>query len=233
MPGLLVYGIGIPVASFLLLFRQRASLHKPELQERYGFLYLPYRQKFWFWESVVVLRKFCLALCSVLLSTSGVGFQISLTVIMLVISLVLHDHALPFRERFINSLETASITCSITTLAGGAALIDSSSSLVARQFVSIVIVVINVALTCTIVAILSRMAWRRSAGKVARAAAARLGILSKSSKRATSQQADRPAAAALEMVDAKEGQRALSLSQPSVVNPLMKSKAAINLPPTV
>eukprot|EP01012_Entosiphon_sulcatum_P010851 TRINITY_DN16473_c0_g1_i1.p1 TRINITY_DN16473_c0_g1~~TRINITY_DN16473_c0_g1_i1.p1 ORF type:complete len:2044 (+),score=250.98 TRINITY_DN16473_c0_g1_i1:333-6134(+) len=76
-----VYGIGIPVLGFILLRHHKSTLHTHEIVRRYGFLYMGYRRKYYFWEMVVMAEKglFIVALYKLtydglLRAYSGVGF---------------------------------------------------------------------------------------------------------------------------------------------------------------
>lgn len=59
--GLLIWGLGIPLISFLVLFTNRKRLHSADIRRKYGFLHNGYERSYWFWESVVFARK-CLVL---------------------------------------------------------------------------------------------------------------------------------------------------------------------------
>ncbi|KXZ54362.1 hypothetical protein GPECTOR_5g442 [Gonium pectorale] len=49
-----------PLSFFLLLRRHRSELNDPSVQDRYGFLYLRYRAKYYWWESVLMLEELTL-----------------------------------------------------------------------------------------------------------------------------------------------------------------------------
>ena len=60
IPGLIVWGIGLPVLAFLVLYRAKQndkldSLHK---KVTYGFLFLGYKRQYYWWELVILARKF-------------------------------------------------------------------------------------------------------------------------------------------------------------------------------
>eukprot|EP00741_Cyanophora_paradoxa_P011970 tig00020572_g11566.t1 len=62
VPASLVYGIGIPLAAFFILYRHRHRLDDPEVMHRYSFLYRGYERRCWYWEIVVIARKLTIAL---------------------------------------------------------------------------------------------------------------------------------------------------------------------------
>ena len=53
----LQYGIGLPLGSFLLLYKFRHRLHTDKFRFRLGLLYSGYRRDRWWWENVVAARK--------------------------------------------------------------------------------------------------------------------------------------------------------------------------------
>ncbi|CAE7548921.1 nramp1 [Symbiodinium natans] len=55
--GLVVYGIGVPVALFIALFRVRKRLFRAEVRKRFGFLYNGFELRYYYFESVYMFRK--------------------------------------------------------------------------------------------------------------------------------------------------------------------------------
>lgn len=55
--GLVVYGIGVPVALFIALFRVRKRLFHAEVRKRFGFLYNGFELRYYYFESVYMFRK--------------------------------------------------------------------------------------------------------------------------------------------------------------------------------
>lgn len=65
MPSIIVWGLGIPFFAFLLMFRERHSLMKIEVKEKFGFLYNGYQSDLFFWEIVIMYRKIAMIFISV------------------------------------------------------------------------------------------------------------------------------------------------------------------------
>ena len=143
IPALLVYGFGIPMASGAILWKHRHNLHEPITRATYGFLYLTFRPKYFFWSVVIMVRKVMLAFISVLLAPAGLGLQTTLASSLLVLSLLVQDKLSPFKTKLLNALESASIAVSAITLAGGATIVDVNVSEGAKDFVTATLVIIN------------------------------------------------------------------------------------------
>ncbi|KAF8821572.1 kringle domain-containing protein [Cardiosporidium cionae] len=107
--GLLVWGIGIPLLSFLALFLNRRRLNTKEIRLKYGFLHNGYEHGSWYWESVVFLRKFIVLIISnvdLFPTVSKVSNQIWIATVIAEIFLVLHLLIQPFDERSYSKLDT-------------------------------------------------------------------------------------------------------------------------------
>lgn len=61
--GILLYGVGIPVGLFLLLWKNRKHLNEMKFIKRYGSVYYCYSHKRWYWEVVVKLRYVAVRVC--------------------------------------------------------------------------------------------------------------------------------------------------------------------------
>lgn len=62
IPALIVWGIGLPVTAWYMLFRNKKSeklYTKRKIMIKYGFLYLGYRSKVFWWELVILVRRIC------------------------------------------------------------------------------------------------------------------------------------------------------------------------------
>jgi hypothetical protein len=67
IPGFICYVIGAPMVVSLILWRVRNRLGDPEVLARYGFLLAGYRRERFYWEMVIMLRRFCVVLAAVAL----------------------------------------------------------------------------------------------------------------------------------------------------------------------
>jgi hypothetical protein len=65
IPGIVLWGFGIPTFAFILLAREKDKLNKLETKEKFGFLYRGYKKQFFYWESIIMYRKIILIFISV------------------------------------------------------------------------------------------------------------------------------------------------------------------------
>lgn len=57
IPGIIVWGLGIPFFAFMLLTGVKNKLKTSEVREKFGFLYRGYKHEFYYWESIIMYRK--------------------------------------------------------------------------------------------------------------------------------------------------------------------------------
>ena len=74
IPAAIVWGLGLPLASFIILFRLNKShkLDDPGKKKSYGFLYSGYKRSKYWWELVILARKVIVLFTLLWLSGSGV-----------------------------------------------------------------------------------------------------------------------------------------------------------------
>lgn len=72
IPSIIVWGLGIPMLSYMLIKRQKHNLDSIEVKAKYGFLYRGYKRKFFFYETIVMYRKTMLIFISVFMVSFGV-----------------------------------------------------------------------------------------------------------------------------------------------------------------
>jgi hypothetical protein len=94
MPGFLVYGVGLPLMSFVLLYRNREHLEDKKYTFRLGLLYLGYRRERWWWEGISTLRKLGIILLSAFAHNDSL--QLHFTMALLIFSFILHSTYHPF-----------------------------------------------------------------------------------------------------------------------------------------
>ena len=111
----------------------------------YGWLYGLLKPEFYWWSTVVMLRKATMAIVSVFMAPFSLVLQAVCTIIVAVLAFVLHEVCEPYSLAWLNRLETASLATIILTMAGGVLLNDTTLSASAGQWTSILIVLINVA----------------------------------------------------------------------------------------
>ncbi|CRG93111.1 cysteine repeat modular protein 2, putative [Plasmodium gallinaceum] len=120
--GLIVWGIGIPLMSYLVLYKNRKQLHSENILLKYGFLNNGFNFQFWYWESAVFLRKILVLLISTvpIFKTAKIfGTTMWLFTIISSFFLTLQLILQPFDSRnyhILNKLETYSMVSWTITL---------------------------------------------------------------------------------------------------------------------
>ena len=124
---LIVYGIGIPLLGFKLLYKYRYHLF--ELNDRYdgstplSFLFLGYREKRWYYEFIIMFKKAGLIIISVFL-VNYPRYQLISANLLIQISFFMHLFLKPYDNItkygiICNKLESISLVSLVMTLSTG------------------------------------------------------------------------------------------------------------------
>ena len=131
-PVLVVFSFGLPAFLAYVLIRQRSQEpgQNPWLADATGFLYRAYKERFIFWESIVMLRKAVLTVVVAFSYPLGTNIQGILAVCILTFAYYVHGACQPFDEPygFLNAFETASLVVSQLTFASGLFFNDDRTS---------------------------------------------------------------------------------------------------------
>lgn len=73
IPGLLLWCVGVPVLFLGVLWRERLKLHQEDVRAYLGFLYIGYRQEHYYWEVMVILRKFAVVAVTTVVHSRGMS----------------------------------------------------------------------------------------------------------------------------------------------------------------
>ena len=142
-PVLIIFSFGLPAVLAYILIRQRSQEpgQNPWLSDATGFLYRAYKERFIFWESIVMLRK---AILSVIVAYSyplGTNNQGILAICVLAFASYVHVTCQPFDEpyHFLNAFETASLFVSHLTFASGLFFNDDRTSGAVKVLLSLLL----------------------------------------------------------------------------------------------
>ena len=119
VPSIIFFGLGIPFASFIVLFHKRDSLENERVQKELGFLFNGYRPRTYFWESYIMVRKLVIVFVLTYLSTKGKIYQLLVVFLLLSVCLAIQGAFQPFREKNFNTIEILSILASFFTIYAG------------------------------------------------------------------------------------------------------------------
>lgn len=137
VPSLVIWVLGFPLAFGALLLGASREAHVTKL--RYGFLYDGYKDRLFFWEGLVIIRKVAVKAVSVVLSHSE-PIQRAMAGNMVIVSmLALQINYQPYKSERINRIETLSMAANFLTLALGTFFSnDNSQAIKNTLFCSII-----------------------------------------------------------------------------------------------
>lgn len=119
LPGLIIWCISLPSVMFVCLFKNRRYLDQVETLVKFKTLFSGYKPEFYYWEFLVILRKFLIRVIAILLISSGITIQGLGIMIVLLFSLSLHINYKPYEKDSINKLEQYCIIVLILFICGG------------------------------------------------------------------------------------------------------------------
>ena len=98
IPSLIVYVIGMPLATLMILFPRRHDLHNRWTKFRFGVLFTGYTKECFYWESVIAARKALVITVSVFFTTAGPESQALCALLIIMAGTVLHLMFRPFQR---------------------------------------------------------------------------------------------------------------------------------------
>lgn len=116
--GFVFYVIGLPILSYMILKRLE-DLELPDNRVKYGILYDGYSKEFWWWEIVVVSRKFSIILIGSLMTGT---MQILSVLLCVAFVILITAFAQPFADARLFRLELLSLSVIYFTFWVGSAL---------------------------------------------------------------------------------------------------------------
>ena len=99
-----------------MLYSNKKRLEEIQCREQYGFLYNGFKKKWYFWESVNMIRKIMIIFIAVFLDVAGTITQALVVFLMLIVFLYLNIKIQPYAFQVLNDVETFSILTSILTI---------------------------------------------------------------------------------------------------------------------
>ena len=99
--------------------------HEQEIL-RYGFLFKGYKQRTYYWEAVVMLRKVAMIFIAVFLRSAGTRIQAFVIFIFLLFFVILTEEKKPYLIRKLNTLELISLVTSCVTIYSGFFFLSAS-----------------------------------------------------------------------------------------------------------
>ena len=153
VPGLLLFSIGIPLYLLVLLLwnKKHDRLMKREFLNTYGFVYQNYTKTHVYWEVVIMLRKALVGGVVVFAYVAGPNLQAVMVLGVLIVALVVHMIAVPFKYKILNILEGCSIAVSILTFYAAIVFNDNNTSSIAKNLLTVLLFITNTGLAMYLV----------------------------------------------------------------------------------
>jgi len=154
---LIIFTFGAPVAALgvLIYMRIKDRLHEPEIFTMFGFLYAGYKPKYFWWESMVLLRK--VASTVIALAPIGLQLQAISAAVLLGFFIVIQLIVCPFKNQRHNVLDCmamSSITLKqLCALAYHHVVTNAVDTLASRQLVSFTSWVVSAIVLTTSIAL--------------------------------------------------------------------------------
>jgi len=161
VPQLFLHIIGFPALGLYFLFRNRAKLHHPVVRARFGLFLGGYRSDRYYWEVVVIFRKVAVVILSIFGTAMRIEIQALCALLLILICLVLQVAGQPYKVNpdadahdastdhnpVLVWLELTALLVLWITLWGGVLMFQlddgDPSDIVAKQFITVFICVIN------------------------------------------------------------------------------------------
>ena len=139
-----LWSIGCPVLTFLILFKKRNSLSEPNVQRYLLMLYQGLKDKVFYWELVNTTRKILMIAINALLSTLPLIYSAISAVLILIGLMRIQLKLQPFKQELNNKLEMEAMTTGTATLFWGVLFVSDSYGFSAiTTLILIVIIVMN------------------------------------------------------------------------------------------
>ena len=119
VPGVIIWCISVPSVMFIGLFRHKKQLEEEDTLVKFKTLFSGYKAEFYYWEFLIITRKFFIRVIAILLISSGITIQGLGIMVILILSLSVHINYKPYEKASINKLEQYCILTLILYVCGG------------------------------------------------------------------------------------------------------------------
>ena len=116
LPTLAIYGLLIPIVAYVLVKRHKNELDDDKTLEEYGVLYNGYKKRFYYWESINMIKKVGIIIVSEMIRMTGLITQALMVFLLLIILLISNILLEPYALKISNNMEMMSIIVSMLTV---------------------------------------------------------------------------------------------------------------------
>ena len=110
IPTLIISGLSLPLLFLLKLRKAKNSIEDQQFVSTYNFFYRAYKDEYYLWEFIILIRKLALVGASVFLTRDLIYMCVTLSIII-VVSGGLQLHYSPFKTKELNKLELIGLFC--------------------------------------------------------------------------------------------------------------------------
>ena len=144
MIGVLLWGLAVPFCIFVNLYQMRKNLYKDEAKIKYGFLFFGYKHSRYYWEFIILFKKLCIILLTIITQSTVNDYLQSTSVItFLVVFFILQMRFNPYITKELNDLEAFASFASIVTIMCGIIYSDSANQPYVYYLMPIIIFFVN------------------------------------------------------------------------------------------
>jgi len=141
-----VYLVGLPLITFVILFTNRKKLDSPEIASKFGDLYRKYEKEWYWWECLIMLQK-CFLTGAMVAIAPGSPIQLLIALVVCVAYVMLIVYAGPYKGDMEDRLAFVTSLCLATSLLLGLTIImdkPEPDNVFDMETMGIVLIVINV-----------------------------------------------------------------------------------------
>jgi len=122
VPFLVLFGLGFPISILYVLIqkKKKKKLNRQDLMLRYGYFYLSYERKYFYWDFVILIRKILLSSMSIFLLvifTGILSYIVTIMMLILLVFLYLQIECRPYLKKELKSVNNLE-KCSLISLSG-------------------------------------------------------------------------------------------------------------------
>ena len=147
VPCLLIWGLAVPALTFLSLYRQRRRSKDYWYQQRYGFLIAGYQGERFYWEFVIIYRKWLIVALTVFFAQVSLFLQALSSLGVLLASISFQALLQPYSLPAFNTLELQSLAVATLTLYSGLFFYNESCGEIGEILLFAFISLLNLAFT--------------------------------------------------------------------------------------
>lgn len=144
IPSMFIWCIVLPVGMVVLLVKYKSKLKTPDNKVRFSFLCKGYKNQLFFWQFLIIFKKYFILIESVLFSQENPALPAIAVLLCLLIYIILQIYFKPYLKGSLNATEMLAVGSSITMLLAGliGSGIDSEMSPVVTVFVVITFLIL-------------------------------------------------------------------------------------------